>query len=156
MTFGVILAILLIGLLLVFLEIFFIPGTTVFGIAGGVVVAIGVILMYVYYGKQYGNITLFASAVAVVLSLVAGYKVIDNNTLAMKGEITSRVNQLETQGAGIGDKGIAVTDLRPNGKAVFNDKKIEVFSNGDFIARDTALEIVKITNDRIFVTTLKS
>lgn len=156
MALGLIVAILIIGLLLIFLEIFFIPGTTVFGIAGGVIVVLGIGMMYAYYGKQYGNITLMVSAVAVVAAIVAGFKVIDSNTLAMKGEINSKVNQLETKGAVVGDKGIAVTDLRPNGKAVFNDRKVDVYSNGDFIPRDASLEIIKITNEKIFVTLLKS
>lgn len=156
MAFGVIVAILLVGMLLIFLEVFLIPGTTVFGIIGGIAALIGVVLMYVYYGKNYGNITLFITAIAVVISIVAGLKVVDSNKLAMKGEITSKVNLLDTKGTAIGDRGVAVTDLRPNGKAIINQHKLEVFSSGDFISRDAEIEIVKVTNDKIFVAPIKS
>ena len=156
MAFSVIVAILLVGMLLIFLEVFLIPGTTVFGFIGGGAAMIGVVLMYVYYGKNYGNITLGLTFIATIIAIVAGLKVVDSNKLAMKGEITSKVNILDTKGNTVGDKGVAITDLRPNGKAIINEHKLEVFSSGDFISRDVAVEIVKITNDKIFVAPLKS
>jgi len=48
-----------------FLEFF--PGTTLFGILGGVAMLIGVVLMYSYYGKTYGNITMGISSIAIQL-----------------------------------------------------------------------------------------
>ena len=155
MAFGLIVAILLVGMLLIFLEVFLIPGTTVFGFIGGAAALIGVVLMYVYYGKGYGNITLGLTSIATIIAIVAGLKVVDSNKLAMKGEITSKVNILDTKGSAVGDRGVAITDLRPNGKAIINEHKLEVFSSGDFISRDEAVEIVKITNDKIFVAPLK-
>lgn len=152
MALGFIVAILLVGLLLIFLEIFFIPGTTAFGIAGGVILVVGIGMMYAYNGKTYGNITLFTSSIAVVIAIIAGLKMIDSNKLAMKAEITSKVNQLETKGATLGDTGEAITDLRPNGKAIINGHKIEVYSSGDFVSRGATVEIIKITNEKIFVT----
>jgi membrane-bound ClpP family serine protease len=156
MALGFIIAIILVGLLLVFLEIFFIPGTTLFGILGGVAMLIGVVLMYSYYGKTYGNMTLGISSVAVLLAIVVGFRVIESNKLAMKAEITGKVNELEASAFKVGDKGITLTELRPNGKANFSGNKTEVFSNGDYIARDTEVEISKITRDKIFIQPLKT
>jgi len=151
MALGVIITILLLGLLLIFLEIFFIPGTTLFGMLGGVAVIVGVALMYAYYGRNYGNVSLAFSAVSIVMLVIAGFKLIDSNKLAMKGEITGKVNELQPHTYNVGDTGITVTDLRPNGKAVINEIKIEVYSSGDFISRDAQIQISKITNDKIFV-----
>lgn len=156
MAFWVILVILLLGLLLIFLEIFFIPGTTLFGVAGGIAVFIGIILMYSYYGKTYGNITLGVSFVAIIICLVLGFRVIETNKLAMKAEITGKVNEPENYSFVIGEKGIAATELRPNGKGIFGENKVEVFSSGDYIQRDSAIEIIKISDNKIFVKPIKS
>lgn len=156
MTLGFVIAILLIGLLLIFLEIFFIPGTTLFGIAGGVALVIGIIMMYAYFGKIYGNVTLGVSLVAVIVCIVLGFRVIESNKLSMKAEITGKVNELSVPHLNIGDSGKTVTELRPNGKAVFNGIRTEVYSQGDYVPRDSVVEVIKITHNKVFVKPLKS
>jgi len=147
----VILSIILVGLILVFLEIFLIPGTTLFGIVGGIALVIGVILIYSNYGSKWGNITAVSTMVLVLVAFVAGFKVIESNKLAMKAEITGKVNELEKNLYNVGDKGVTVSELRPNGKGVFNENKIDVYSNGEYIQRDSEIEIIKITDRKSVV-----
>jgi membrane-bound ClpP family serine protease len=157
MTLGIVIAIILIGLLLIFLEIFLIPGTTLFGVVGGIALLIGVVMVYSYYGSKWGNITLLASSLSVVISVVLGFKVIQSNKLAMKAEIDGRVNELENaEELQIGARGITVTELRPIGKAVFAHKKLEVSSTGDYIHRETEVEIIQISGNKIIVQPIKS
>ena len=152
----VILTIILLGLILVFLEIFLIPGTTLFGIVGGIALVIGVILIYSNYGNRYGNIAAAATGVACVIAVVAGFKVIQSNKLAMKAEIKGRVNELEKHLYEVGDKGVTVSELRPAGKGMFSGVKVDVYSNGEYIQRDTEIQIIRIANDKIFVKPIKS
>ncbi len=156
MTLGFIIAILLVGFLLIFLEIFFIPGTTLFGIAGGVAVFIGVLMMYAYYGTTVGHITLVTCLVAIGISIGLGFKVIQSNKLAMKGEISGKVNDEDVSFVNPGDTGTTLTELRPNGKANIAGKKVEVYSTGDYIARNSPVEVSKVTGNKIFVQPLKS
>ena len=157
MTLGIVIAIILIGLLLIFLEIFLIPGTTLVGVVGGIALLIGVVMVYSYYGSKWGNITLLASSLSVVISVVLGFKVIQSNKLAMKAEIDSRVNELENaEELQIGALGITVTELRPIGKVVFAHKKLEVSSTGDYIHRETEVEIIQILGNQIIVQPIKS
>jgi membrane-bound ClpP family serine protease len=157
MTLGIVIAIILIGLLLIFLEIFLIPGTTLFGVVGGIALLIGVVMVYSYYGSKWGNITLLASSLSVAISVVLGFKVIQSNKLAMKAEIDGRVNELENaEELQIGARGITVTELRPIGKAVFAHKKLEVSSTGDYIHRETEVEIIQISGNKIIVQPIKS
>ena len=157
MTLGIVIAIILIGLLLIFLEIFLIPGTTLFGVVGGIALLIGVVMVYSYYGSKWGNITLLASSLSVVISVVLGFKVIQSNKLAMKAEIDGRVNELENaEELQIGARGITVTELRPIGKAVFAHKKLEVSSTGDYIHLETEVEIIQISGNKIIVQPIKS
>lgn len=148
-------AIILLGLALIFLEIFFIPGTTLFGVAGGVALVIGVALVYSYFGTTWGNYTLLSTSVAVGVAVIAGFKVIQSNKLAMKAEVNSRVNELDTK-LKPGDHGKAITVLRPNGKASFGTEKTEVFSTGDYIERETPIVITDISSGKIFVKPLNS
>ncbi len=147
----IIILILLLGLALIFVEVFVIPGTSLAGLLGGVALVVGVVLVYNSYGEYWGRIALAGSAVAALLAVYLGFRTIQSNKLAMKGEITGRVNELQVDAHKVGDKGTAVTELRPNGKAIFNDNKIEVYSTGEYIQRNSAVEIIKITNDKIFV-----
>ena len=55
----------------------------------------------------------------------------------------------------IGDKGITLTNLRPEGKALFGeDGRTTVYSIGEFIDKNAHIEIIKIEHNKIFVTTI--
>ena len=152
MAFSIIVIIILVGLLLIFLEMFIIPGTALFGILGGVAIVAGVAFMYSNYGSKWGNITAAIAGISVFVSVAAGFRVIQSNRLAMKAEIKSKVNTLEHNKYELGQKGRTVSELRPNGKAVFADSnKVDVYSEGEYIERESDVEIVKITNNKIFV-----
>ena len=156
MTLTIVLLIIFLGLLLIFLEIFLIPGTTLFGVIGGLSLLAGVVVMYAYYGNLWGNITLATSSVLVVIAVLLGFRVIQSNRLAMKATVAGRVNEIDAIQLRVTDKGEAATDLRPGGKAIFNGHKTDVYSSGEFISRNTSVEIIKITSDKIFVSPLKS
>jgi membrane-bound ClpP family serine protease len=75
----------------------------------------------------------------------------------MKAEIDGRVNELENaEELQIGALGITVTELRPIGKVVFAHKKLEVSSTGDYIHRETEVEIIQILGNKIIVQPIKS
>src|ERR1035441_10168020 len=117
MAVGFILAIIIVGLLLIFVEMFMVPGTALFGILGGIAIVTGVVLIYKYYGSQWGNIAAVVSVLAMAVAVIAGFKVMQSNRIAMKAEIKGKVNVLEKHLYNIGDKGKTNTELRPNGKA---------------------------------------
>lgn len=151
MSFAIIISILLLGLLLIFLEMFVIPGTALFGIVGGIALIAGVALMYSYYGAKWGNITAGITGAALIVTVVAGFKVIQSNRIAMKAEIKSKVNVLDKHEYALGQKGKTVSELRPNGKAVFDNDRVDVYSEGEYIQRESDIEIIKITHNKIFV-----
>lgn len=151
MSLAIIVIILLLGLLLIFLEMFVIPGTALFGILGGIGLISGVALMYSYYGTKWGSISAGVIGIAVIAVVVAGFKVIQSNRIAMKAEIKSQVNVVNKHEYALGQKGKTVSELRPNGKAMFDDNKIDVYSEGEYIQRESEVEIVKITSQKIFV-----
>ena len=51
----------------------------------------------------------------------------------------------------IGQKGEAVTPLRPSGSAMIGNKKISVITNGEFIDSYTEIEVVSIKGMNVIV-----
>jgi membrane-bound serine protease (ClpP class) len=46
---------------------------------------------------------------------------------------------------------VADTELRPTGKALIDGRRLDVISDGDFITRGTAVEVVEVAGTRIVV-----
>lgn len=54
----------------------------------------------------------------------------------------------------IGEAGIAITDLRPAGTAVFNGKNIDVYSEGEYIEKGTKVKVISTENAGVKVANL--
>ncbi len=152
MSLLLIIAIIAVGIIFIFVEFFFIPGFSVFSILGAIVAGIGVYMGYNQYGQQAGNWLLIGSIVAAGGVMYWGYKRMQSKKWALKTEIDGRVNVEDFSAFNIGDKGTALTNLRPEGKAIFgNDERVTVYSLGEFIDKDIIVEITKIEHSKIFV-----
>jgi membrane-bound serine protease (ClpP class) len=55
----------------------------------------------------------------------------------------------------VGLKGVAVTDLRPSGKMRVGDEYYDVTTRGDYVEKDTEIEITQIEGNTIFVRELR-
>lgn len=151
MSLLVILLIIALGLLFIFIELFLIPGTAFVGLLGLIVSGAGVYLTYDYHGATYGHIVMLVTSVAAVIMLVIGLKRISSLRWADPDAIDSKVNVLEEVPVNEGDTGVAFNVLRPNGMATFGDKRLEVYSIGEYIDKDTPVVVTKVTHDRIYV-----
>jgi len=152
MSLILILAIILVGILFIFVEFFFIPGFSIFSILGFIVAGIGIYMGYHEYGQSAGNWMLTASIVAMGGILYWGYKRTQSKKWALKTEIDGKMNIEDLAHFQVGDKGVSFTNLRPEGKAIFdNDERVTVYSIGAFIDKDKQVQIVKIEHNKIFV-----
>jgi membrane-bound ClpP family serine protease len=152
MSLVLIMTIIAVGIIFIFVEFFFIPGFSVFSILGAIVAGIGVYMGYQEYGQATGNWLLTASIVATGVVFYWGYKRMQSKKWALKTEIDGKVNVEDFSNFKLGDKGITITNLRPEGKAIFGeDDRITVYSIGDFIDKDATIEIIKIEHNKIFV-----
>lgn len=151
MDITIIAGIILLGLLIIMVEIFFLPGTTLFGIVGGIILAIGIVLGYAEHGAKTGSIILGVTTGVSVVMLYAGFKTYSSGKMALKDVIDSKAPIDEAQLAVIGDEGLTISALRPNGKATFQGKKLEVYSLGEYIDINQQVVVVKIAENKIFV-----
>lgn len=141
-----------IGLLFIFIEIFLIPGTSVLTVLGLAVVGTGVFLGYTEYGSTTGHILFVTSIIGTGIMLYIGYRRIQSKKWALYTTIDGRVNNEDLTAFKVGDKGVSVTALRPEGFAVFGEgERQTVFSQGEFIDKDTEVEIIKIEQNKLFV-----
>lgn len=139
------------GLSLVVVEIIFIPGTTVVGIIGFVMMGFGIFMGYQNFGATTGTIVLVLTFIASLVIIITSFKSGVWKRFSNKRAIKSKVNVGYTEGLQVELRGEAVSALRPIGKAEFNDKEYEVTSLGEYIPSGTALKIIRIEKNKIFV-----
>ena len=140
-----------VGLILITLELIFIPGTTILGIIGLVCMVIGVYLSFEYFGSGVGWTVLTLSSVVGLASLIYSLRSGVWDKFALKKSIDSHFNEefpIEIQ---VGEVGEAVSAMRPIGKAEFNNKLIEVRSHGNYIQSGEKVQVVRIEDNKVYV-----
>lgn len=150
MTLALIAFALLMGIILIFLEVFIIPGTTVFGIFGAVISVVAIIFAYKYLGTNAGHLSIIIGFVVFMIFFFLGKNFMDKSNFSLHQELTGKVNLYEAK-AKVGDTGIAHTDIKPNGKAIIDNEKIEVFSIGEYITKGEKIIVTKIEQNKIFI-----
>jgi membrane-bound ClpP family serine protease len=147
-----IIILLLLGIALFMVEVFFVPGTTIVGILGVIIAGVGVYMAYTEFGPIAGNIILGISSVALVIFIAIGAKNNVWSRFSIQDDlVNSKVNVIEIDSIKIGDKGKAMSSIRPMGKARINGKSFEVRSLGVFIDPGTKVVVIKIDGNKITV-----
>lgn len=150
MIFGII-ALILIGIALLVVEIVILPGTTVAGISGTVLIIAGVVMMYNGYGATQGHYTLFGSALLLGAVFVYALRSKTWKKLSLQTRIEGKVNVIDEQKIHVGDKGISVTRLAPMGMAKINDVILEVRSDEGLMDEGVSIEVVRMVDQKIIV-----
>ena len=150
MSWLIILILLLGGLILLLLELLVVPGTTVVGVIGFILMAVGIWQSYIEYGWIWGSMILLLT---LLISLGGLYYSLRSNTwnkAMLKTSIKSRVNT-EANAVAIGSVGLTTSIINPMGKAIFDNKFYEVSSYGEFIEAEKDVKIVAIEGNKIFI-----
>ena len=151
MSLTIIALIVLAGLLLVSVEVFLVPGTTIVGVFGLIILGIGVYFAFKEEGVELGSAILLGSALLVGGLTYFGFKRMENSQFNVKTVIDSKVNTFDYSHVQEGDEGVTLTALRPEGRAMINDERLIVYSKGFYIDEDTAIVVVKVKDNKIFV-----
>lgn len=154
MTLGIVIitCLILLGVALMMAEIFLLPGITVAGFAGGLMMIASIVYAFYYMSPTAGYITIVAN---IVIGIAAFVFLIKSNALdhiALKTDIESVVEEPALLQLKSGDVGISLSRLNPIGKAEFGDYIVEAKSfTGEFIDAEESVEIVKIDNNNVLV-----
>jgi membrane-bound ClpP family serine protease len=147
----IILALLGIGLTLIIAELVFIPGTTVVGLLGFIFSIAGIIISYKHFGDNIGFYVLLGMSITTLVALVYSFRAGSWTKFSLKTAIESKVNEGMLTALNIGDEGIAVSTLRPIGKAEFHNKQIEVKTSGDYVENGRRIRITQILSHQVTV-----
>jgi membrane-bound ClpP family serine protease len=139
------------GLLLIVIEIVFIPGTTIVGIFGGILSAYSVVKAYTDFGVETGHVFLLVNVVAGISILIICFRSGVWSKFANKSVSDGKVMEDLDLELAIGDEGETLSDLRPIGKAVFKDKTYEVQTLGALCNHPSKIIIIDISRHKIIV-----
>jgi membrane-bound ClpP family serine protease len=147
----VIISLLLIGLILLIVEVVFIPGTTVVGLLGVAFSIIGVVAGYNQFGQTVGFYLLMSTLVITAIALFFSFRSGMWQMFSLQSTITSKVNEGKHASLTVGDTGITTSTLKPSGKAEFKNEVFEVRSTGNYVEPQTKVKIVSIDIQQIIV-----
>jgi membrane-bound serine protease (ClpP class) len=152
-----------VGVLLLALEVFVFPGTTVAGIAGVVALVAGLGMSLVGAGATVSVIitVLGRVAMSILLSMAGAFAlfrvlphlpfgrrlVLDTDMQAATGYVSTP----ESDRQWLGRTGAALSPLRPAGLAEIDGARVDVVSDGGFIDAGTPIEVTRVDGNRIVV-----
>ncbi|NQU87569.1 MAG: NfeD family protein [Mariniphaga sp.] len=151
MSIFVIILLIFLGLLLLMIEFAVIPGITIAGIGGFLLLGASVYIAFVEYGSLAGFITLAVVLIAAPLMIYYFFKSRAGKKMTLETKITGKVETFVHEKINIGDIGKTIGRLAPMGKVKINGETIEAKSNGSFIDHNTEIEVLKILANSIIV-----
>ena len=162
-----------IGIVLIILEIFVIPGFGVAGISGIICIVAGLVFSMVEnegfdFSAVPGGavstslmVTLLALVAAIVLCIVLGKKLFESNLfggLALKTEQDPEQGYTvasEAMRSLIGSEGTALTILRPAGKVTIGDEVYDAVAQVGYVEHNCPVRVVDYVNGSLVVKKLK-
>jgi len=158
------------GMIFFGLEIFVFPGFGISGITGLILMGLGLLLALQdftipdpalpWQGRlMVGNFiqVLGASIIGLIISLAFIRYLLPKLSLVIDGPYLStslkdaHADSLEIQRARPGDRGVAITFLRPAGKVEINGELFDAISQGEFIEKGTRIHVTEIQGNRMIV-----
>ncbi|MDF2158449.1 NfeD family protein [Algoriphagus sp. CAU 1675] len=151
MTILILSSLLIIGLILLLAEVLFIPGTTVVGVMGLAISLAGVAYAFISFDPEIAWWITFIAVIVNLAVVVYSFKSGVWNKFSLKSSLRGGTFDERTLGLEEGMLGKTVSDIKPYGKAMFNDSIYEVKSVSGFIPVETEVTILKIENNKILV-----
>ncbi len=163
-----------VGLILLALEIFVIPGFGIVGILGIIFVIAGLTLslidndMFHFHNNVFDVIgkALFRVTITIIIGMVLAatlggsifnFPVFNRMVLksAQKSEHGYSIRQNEMQVL-IGKEGVAISDLRPSGKVELEGNIYDAISDAEYILKNTPVVVSKVTGYSLRVKKIKT
>ena len=151
MTILAIILLVIFGILLIILEFFVVPGITVAGVGGLILLFIGAYISFDVYGNTIGQFVVVGEILIVAAVLFFSFRTNTWKRLSLKAEISGRTNTHKEDFFHVGDTGKTITRLAPMGRVEVNDTIIEAKSTGSFIDHNKDIEVVKVLRNKLIV-----
>lgn len=148
----------ILGIIFCLIEMF-VPGFGFFGISGIVMIVVGIVVRMITGGDLYMLLYMIIIALALfVLAFWVFSRAITKGRLSKTPlfHVDSAVPTGATEGTKdftylLGKTGVALTPLRPVGKAIFEGETIDVIARDGFIAENAQVTVVHTEGSRVVV-----
>jgi membrane-bound serine protease (ClpP class) len=155
-----------IGVLLILVEVFVIPGFGVSGLIGITLIIVSMATSLIgNVGLSFPELHQISQAIwTMAITLILGIGLVASmirympeNKLFSKLILTDATDRehgyisSDSKDDLIGLEGVAMTSLRPAGTVLIEDKRIDVVSVGDFIEKGARIKVVDTTSSRVMV-----
>jgi len=140
------------GLFLIGIEIF-VPGG-ILGIFGAAALIGAAIIGFAIFPPWAGWLSLFVILGLAGLAIFIWMKYLPQSPIGRALSLSQGIDKKDHDDSlwKPGMTGISTSELRPAGKALIDGKRTDVIAeNGTFIDHDTAIEIVRVSGNRIYV-----
>ena len=145
----------LVGLALVVVEVTVVPGFNVVGVMGVLGAAVGVVVAFAEFGPAGGLGTLAATILAAggVAYVLWESGAWDRFVLfdSLRRDADADAEETESRARLLGKTGTAITPLRPGGVADVEGARVEVETEGAFVAAGSRVRVVALDRRRILV-----
>lgn len=145
----------LLGLVLIAVEVYAVPGLTFVGVGGALAVLGGVVYAFVASGPMGG---LLAALGAVVAGGALFYVMWESGAwdrfvleADLRRDPDADAREDDARSRYLGRTAVAVTPLRPGGIVEVEGERLEVQTEGEFIAAGSAVRVVAMDRRRFFV-----
>jgi membrane-bound serine protease (ClpP class) len=163
------------GVLCIVVEIFLLPGFGVFGLSGILLVLLSLIMATqdfvlpnnpAQWRQLQTNSIVVLGSIAVVSILFIGQLLLLDSLPGLKrfqlGTPSTDLNATATESIlskspvdlilpQVGEQGVAESVLRPSGKVLFDQRLVDVITEGDFLDPGTSVEVIRREGNRIVV-----
>ncbi|MCI8335719.1 MAG: nodulation protein NfeD [Peptococcaceae bacterium] len=146
----------LVGMVLIFLEIFVVPGVGITGLAG--ILSIVASIVFASPSLEQAAISLLVALVASVILIFLSFKY--SRTRSIWNRLILSQKQKNDEGYAAprrelsnleGKNGVAITPLRPAGAGLFDGERIDVISEGEFIPAGAMVRVMRVESARVIV-----
>ncbi|MEZ6057475.1 MAG: NfeD family protein [Planctomycetaceae bacterium] len=162
------------GIIAVALEIFVLPGFGVFGVAGGLLVMVSMVMASqtfgsIEYGRDISGVTGTLKVMAASFTMVIVMALVLSRYLPRlpfmssmilippgeDGVIAEETPRLKPEFVEnselVGLRGVTATVLRPAGKAMLQGKPVDVVSDGPYIDENSLVEVIRVHGNNVVV-----
>ncbi|MBQ8485684.1 MAG: nodulation efficiency protein D (NfeD) [Bacteroidaceae bacterium] len=151
-----IIALVISALLLLLVELFVIPGSSLAAILSAICLTWAVAYAFINISALAGIITLIIALILGSCVLITFMRSKTLDKVALTEEVSSTVDRSVAAQVKVGDKGYAVTRLALIGNAEINGHVVEVRSADGFLNEKTPVVVTCVTDNEIIVQKIKN
>jgi membrane-bound serine protease (ClpP class) len=141
------------GVFVVIAEIV-IPSAGLLAVLAAGLIGYSIYLVFTEISSSVGMAFIMVDIIAFPVVLMVGLKLLVKSPVTLKTSL-SRSDGFSSQSEELlaynGKTGMAVTDLRPAGMAMIENKRVDVVSRGEYIEKGSAVVVLAIEGNRVMV-----